>query len=349
MSMKIFNSELKAEILPGADRSIILCSAIRNSGLLAFLSPEDFQTLIAVLTFADASGNCSLSARIIGQSLNLSENQARKRLNKLCDIRWRGRPLIVKETRREDGRFVITIYRMMKVDGIRLVSKGPSKSDAGAGRSDGDVSGHDGLKGMKAVEETEAIPLEEGKVVRLEYPSEDTHAGCNNNINKHTTMKHKITPESMDNVNRLLVRAGVSRFMASRLARDYSAKRILRQLRMLPFRNAREPAAMLVKAIREDWSAPSAYTARLREMSIVHKLKDDEQQDKAIQDALSQRIESVMSKLSPAELRDIRTRAHEMVKTALRGAMRGTAPQSLVDAQVKKIINDEYLPSFEKA
>ena len=162
-------------------------------------------------------------------------------------------------------------------------------------------------------------------------------------------MKHKITPESMDNVNRLLVRAGVSRFMASRLARDYSAKRILRQLRMLPFRNAREPAAMLVKAIREDWSAPSAYTARLREMSIVHKLKDDEQQDKAIQDALSQRIESVMSKLSPAELRDIRTRAHEMVKTALRGAMRGTAPQSLVDAQVKKIINDEYLPSFEKA
>ena len=58
---------------------------------------------------------------------------------------------------------------------------------------------------------------------------------------------------------------GVSEPMAMDMVRSYPAERIRRQVKMLPYRDARNPAAMLVKAIREDWDAPSAYRAALRE------------------------------------------------------------------------------------
>ena len=54
-----------------------------------------------------------------------------------------------------------------------------------------------------------------------------------------------------------LIAAGVSASTASEMMKQYPLERIANQVRMLNFRNAREPAAMLVKAIREDWAAPS--------------------------------------------------------------------------------------------
>lgn len=357
MSMDIFNRKLKAEVLPGVDRSIVIGRAIRSSGLLACISPEDFQTLIALLTFADESGRCSLSARIIGQSLNLSENQARKRLNRLCRIRWRGKPLVVKESGREDGKFIPAVYQVMEVEGVKLVSSGrPGVSKLKSDLGDRKRS-RDGSSG-------EAVPLREGEVVRLKLPSDsetpavmvkgsavnNSCVSVNNNINKHTTTLEKDSVlDVKESIRISLVNTGVSEHIASELVRNYPAERITRQLRMLPFRNAREPAAMLVKAIREDWSAPSAYTAMMREKAAMQAKKKAESQDELRRETQRQRIEEAISRLTPAELQDITIRAREAVRATLKGALRGYVPQSLVDAQVKKIISDEYLSSFGKA
>ena len=49
---------------------------------------------------------------------------------------------------------------------------------------------------------------------------------------------------------------GLSRDEAVNLARKYGPEKIRRQLARLPGRNAKNPPAMFVKAVREDWTAP---------------------------------------------------------------------------------------------
>ena len=70
------NKKLNRDASAGKDICIRIKGAIRSSGLLAFLSPEDLQTFISILTFVDGSGRCDLSARTLGQALDLSEKQA---------------------------------------------------------------------------------------------------------------------------------------------------------------------------------------------------------------------------------------------------------------------------------
>ena len=53
-----------------------------------------------------------------------------------------------------------------------------------------------------------------------------------------------------------LVRVGLSRQTARSVLADYPPERIARQLAWLPHRNAKNPAGLLLNAIREDWSSP---------------------------------------------------------------------------------------------
>jgi len=53
--------------------------------------------------------------------------------------------------------------------------------------------------------------------------------------------------------------AGVSPTMAKQLVRDHDEDVILRQLAYLPYRSAKDPAAVLVKSIVEDWAQPAAH------------------------------------------------------------------------------------------
>jgi len=118
MDIIINNDSIKRD-----DVSIAIDRKVKISGLLAYLSPEDLQTLIALLTFADCSGRCELSVRIMGQTLNLSENGVRRRLSRLCNLRWNGKPIVVKESGRECGKFISGVYQVISLDGIRLISE----------------------------------------------------------------------------------------------------------------------------------------------------------------------------------------------------------------------------------
>jgi hypothetical protein len=141
----------------------------------------------------------------------------------------------------------------------------------------------------------------------------------------------------------LLRSQGVSEPMAVDMVRSYQPERIRRQVKMLPYRDAMDPAAMLVKAIREDWDAPSAYKAALCERAAKREREEAESVDEARRMARQRRIKEAMSKLSPQEMRDVTARAREKVKAMLNGALGDRIPKRLVDAQVKKIIAEEYL------
>jgi len=141
----------------------------------------------------------------------------------------------------------------------------------------------------------------------------------------------------------LLVNAGVSENIASELMGRYSADRIVRQLRMLPFRNAKEPAAMLVKAIKEDWSAPAAYIVRQREESVRKAKAESEVKDDEARKLWQRQIEEARSRLSPAELDEITRIAKEKVSGELMGVFHGDVPEILVRTEVNRIIAKKYL------
>ena len=56
-----------------------------------------------------------------------------------------------------------------------------------------------------------------------------------------------------------LVDMGVTGMIAEGLAREYPTEHIRTQIDMLTYRTAHDPAAVLVKAIREEWAPPAGY------------------------------------------------------------------------------------------
>ena len=112
---------------------------------------------------------------------------------------------------------------------------------------------------------------------------------------------------------------------------------------MLPYRQARDPAAMLVKAIREDWDAPSAYAAALNAEARKRERKEAHAAEEKHRKIHERRLEKAQSELSSRQMQKIAERARREVENNLKGTMGERVPESLVNAQVKKIISDEYL------
>ena len=371
----LLNTTFKGRDLPKKDLRVTMDRAMRTSGLLAFLSPEDFQTLMALLTFVDESGRCNLSARTLAQMLNLSENQAQRRLKKLCGIRWHHRPLVIKENGREVGKFLPTGYQVMEVEGVKVIPDGTSRVDRSNGdgsRCDGsDVSrpshansSGDGSMGKTGEQNADASshPVETANIQKRKSasgtpgtdvegtPPDNTRitgnscVGANNINNKHTTgdRNRAVKTDERKRILRELLKHGVSGSIASELLDRYPTDRIARQLETLPFRSAREPAAMLIKAVKEDWTAPAAYMSRQKKEAEQRTKAEKEAAEAEQRESWSKRVEEARAKLSQSELQEITRTAREKVRNALRGAFHGDAPERLVNVEVNRIIAKRY-------
>jgi predicted transcriptional regulator len=320
--------KLKRGELLKKDISIRITRDVRSSGLLAFLSPEDLQTLITLLTFVDESGRCELRARTLARALNLSEDQAQRRLRKLCSVRWQGKPLVMRENGRKKGRFLAHRYQVMEIEGLELAPDGEPEVSRPAAPS--------------ADDEGEAP--NDTRIAANSANGCDSRVVMNNINNKHTKEKQREAKEGeKKRIFNMLLDCGVSRPIASRLLVKFPEDRVARQIEMLPFRNPREPAAMLINAIVDDWSAPAAYMARQRE-EAKRKARAEEEARRAERERVwHKRIEEAKTRMSPAEIEGVTRRAREKVERTLGGVFRGEAPQSLVRAEVNRIIAERYL------
>ena len=374
--MDIFNTKFDGEELPGKALFIRMDRAVRSSGLLAFLTPEELQTVIALFTFVDESGRCRLSSRTLAQTLNLSESQAQKRLRKLCQIRWRNRPLVVRENDRDAGQFVPGSYRIMEVEGLLALPDGtrqPAKGnhggssrdsvDAGASShvsSSGDGSKPEGVEGNGDAIRRQAGKADIGKrmpTTEAPYTSADnlppdktriTGNSCvvAGNINKEHTTEDKDGAANTDKRKRILrelLRYGVSGSTASQMLDRYPIERISEQLEMLPFRNAKEPAAMLVKAIRDDWAAPATYISRQRKETERKTKAERETKEAERRRNWQKQVAAAKSKLPREELQRITRIAREKMQRQLGGAFHGDVPERLVNIEVNRIIAEKYI------
>ena len=358
--MHIPNVKLNTQASPETAFSVVINRDIRISGLLAFLAPEDLQTLVAILTFVDESGRCELSARAMGQALDLSEKRAQIRLRKLCGITWHGKPLLMRENQREAGRFQPTGYRLPEVAGVKVLPDGVpqiSMPDGGSSSGRGSESGSreldvgilprpGGDAGIRKRMSTSGAP---GTDVEGIPPANTPITGNScvvaGNINKEHTAEDRDGAADTDKRKRILrelLRYGVSGSTASQMLDKYPIERISGQLDMLPFRNAKEPAAMLIKAIKEDWTAPAAYMGRQRKEAEQKAKIERESVEAEKQRTWHKRVEAAKGKLSHEELQRITRTAREEMQKRLGTAFHGDVPERLVKIEVNRIISKKY-------
>ncbi|MBS0046335.1 helix-turn-helix domain-containing protein [Bacillus sp. 22266] len=72
-----------------------------KKGLIADIGAERWQTLCVLSSFMNASGECYPTQDQIAGALSLSRAAANRRIKALCDYRWQGRPLVVKQKARD--------------------------------------------------------------------------------------------------------------------------------------------------------------------------------------------------------------------------------------------------------
>lgn len=72
-------------------------TSVRQSGLLAALSPESWQVLCALLSFLTREGQCRFTEEQLAFALGLSREEVGRWLEALAGEQWNGEPLLIRE------------------------------------------------------------------------------------------------------------------------------------------------------------------------------------------------------------------------------------------------------------
>lgn len=97
-----------------------------KAGLIADMGAENWQTLCIIASFMDKNGECYPTQSQIAKRLGVSRQTANRRVNRLADYRWNGKPLIksVKD-RHTDGKFDNTRYTILPISQITIFENEP--------------------------------------------------------------------------------------------------------------------------------------------------------------------------------------------------------------------------------
>jgi hypothetical protein len=111
-----------------------------------------------------------------------------------------------------------------------------------------------------------------------------------------------------------LVNSGVTEGIARQLIINHPVDQIESQLTALPYRRAKEPAAVLVESIRENWAPPATYEeeSKRNKEERAHKEKIKKQQTE--EEKKRKTIENYLDNLSEKELCDLRQQALRQAK-----------------------------------
>jgi len=97
-----------------------------RSGLLADMGAENWQTLCVIASFMDEQGECYPTQSQIAKGLGIKRESATRRVKKLADYRWEGRPVITRiKERSPTGTFENTRYTVMPISQLRMFDAEP--------------------------------------------------------------------------------------------------------------------------------------------------------------------------------------------------------------------------------
>jgi hypothetical protein len=215
---------------PGA--FVKLTSDFRTCGFLASLPAEDVKNLLFLLTFLTPNGDIQPTVDQLAEAMQVSQAKVRSRMQRLERFRWQDKPSVVL-LQSETGldRYTIAPHLIM-------VQEAPSQALETAPPIQ--AAGREAI--IAYSREHYARPRAEVERLIAEQNGWELPEGS-------------VDEETAD-ARRRLLSVGVTKDQADFLLGSFEVERIQRQLEWLPYRNARNPASLLVAAIEHDYEEP---------------------------------------------------------------------------------------------
>ncbi|BCM94113.1 hypothetical protein IAD21_06016 [Abditibacteriota bacterium] len=212
-----------------------LTPALRSSDFLAIIAPDEFKSLLVLLTFLSPDGRCGASVGQLAQVLRLSHGKTRARFERLAAVRWQGQTIVL-HTQWGDGLdgfapapgFIPVIEEPQKEAIVPPIAVLPRQA----------VIEHSRRIYARSRSEVERQIEEMMNWRKVPLPS----------ITSLSSKEQKLKDE--------LVTVGLLPEQAEELMRRFDSLRIRRQLAWLPLRAAKNKAGYLLAAIKDDYAAP---------------------------------------------------------------------------------------------
>lgn len=212
------------------EATVTISPALRTSGLLLALPPEEVKSLLLMLTFVTPNGWCQPAVQQLAGAMRVSEAKARARIQRLQDFRWQGR-VLVTEIKRESGMDSFTLSPA--VVGLQDAPEPPQEVAAPLPPSSRDVI-----------------------IARSRALYARPRAEVERMIAEQMGWKEVGDSPEAQLRRRLMGVAGLLREQIDLLITQYPQERIERQLAWLPHRRAKSPARFLMAAIENDYDPP---------------------------------------------------------------------------------------------
>jgi hypothetical protein len=220
-----------------------LTSSLCTSGLLNQLSPDDLKSLIYLLTFVSPEGHCQPFLSQLADAMRLAPAKAKTRMRRLCDLRWKGEPLVI-HSKSSSGLCAYSLNPRNVT--YRHRSRQPNQNESPSYM---------------------AAPRE----AIIEY-SRQRYARPREEVERIIArqMGHDIDESDAERKLRFrLENAGLTGEQAKELLATYHLDTIAQQLDWLPYRHAKNPAGYLFAAIEGNYGEPKA----VREERIFRELR----------------------------------------------------------------------------
>lgn len=120
------------------------------------------------------------------------------------------------------------------------------------------------------------------------------------------------TEENTDEMLEAILKIGVTKSVAKSIAGKYPHEQIKFQIEVLPFRKPKEPAALLIKAIKENWAPPAEFTEMIESAKKAKAYEEKIKKEQEKKEDIRRQIEDYIAGLSETEKAELIEEATEM-------------------------------------
>jgi len=242
---------------------VSFASPLRASGLLASLPPEAVKDFLLILTFVTPNGHCAPTVGQLASAMRVSQGKARGRLERLEALRWQARPLLWHGQTESGLEFFSPLPALAPVREEATVPSAyvPPPPILAAPREA--VIAHSRAAYARPRAEVEAQIEEMMGYRKAHQPLKPVQTSAPAAaVQPVEPEPPALAPEEVESLckreeaRELLLGAGLDAEQAEGLLGRYDPVRIRRQLMWLPYRRAKNPAGMLLAAVKDDYEAP---------------------------------------------------------------------------------------------
>ncbi len=235
---------------------VMLTPSLRTSGFLLALPPEELQSFLLLLTFVTAEGHIAPYMWQLAEALGQSEAKARARLERLLKAQWLGQRIVTKQDAGAGWPSYAPVHGLL-----------PLREE---GNREAPQVIHQAVPREVIIEQSRRLyarPRAEVEAEIAQFLSKSLPTPPHIKSKKSpmpfmTYQEPTLQPSPQDEASNALrdalIQFGLYPEQAEEILAEYEQERVERQLAWLPYRGARNPAGMLMAAIRGDYEAPPA-------------------------------------------------------------------------------------------